>query len=87
MNKRVNKRSVRGVIISDARYSMAVHNGARAHTIRPRNKKALWWEGLDHPVGQVNHPGVRARPWLAQALVDECRPLGFRIVGLYGGVG
>jgi hypothetical protein len=86
MNKRVGKRRVVGQVISDANYSMAVHAGARPHVIRARRKKALWWEGADHPVKQVNHPGVRARPWLAHALADECRPLGFRISGTPAGV-
>ena len=39
-------------------------------TIRPRNKKALYWPGARHPVAQVNHPGstIPARPFLG---IDE----------------
>ena len=37
------------------------------HTIRPKNKKALFWPGADHPVKAIKHPGssVPARPFLA----------------------
>lgn len=38
----------------------------KAHVIRARNKKALFWPGAGHPVRQVNHPGsvIPARPYL-----------------------
>lgn len=39
-------------------------------TIRPRNKRALFWPGAPHPVKSVQHPGVPARPYLRPA-VDE----------------
>lgn len=80
MRVRSSSRKVRGEVWNDARYAMAVHDGARPHTIRPRRKQALWWEGLEHPVAQVRHPGVRSRPFLARALIEECTPLGFRVV-------
>lgn len=31
------------------------------YTIRPKNKKALFWPGAAHPVKSVNHPGMRPR--------------------------
>jgi len=39
--------------------------------IRPRNKKALFWPGAEHPVKSVTHPGFKipARPFLQ--LTDE----------------
>lgn len=47
----------------------AVHQfGARTgpHTIRPRNKRALFWPGARHPVFAVRHPGsvIPARPFI-----------------------
>jgi phage gpG-like protein len=42
--------------------------GSRPHIIRPNQKVALWWVGLDHPVKKVNHPGVKAVPFLRPAL-------------------
>jgi hypothetical protein len=88
MNKRVGKRRVVGRVISDARYSMAVHAGARPHVIRARGDGYLRFEAGGQVLYRksVNHPGVRARPWLAHALADECRPLGFRISGTPAGV-
>ena len=38
--------------------------GTGPYTIRPRRKKALYWPGAAHPVKQVNHPGLPARPFL-----------------------
>jgi len=29
--------------------------------IKPVNKKALYWEGAEHPVKKVTHPGMKAR--------------------------
>ena len=30
-------------------------------TIEPVNKKALYWEGAEHPVKKVTHPGMKPR--------------------------
>lgn len=38
--------------------------GGMRYEIRPRRRRALWWDGLDHPVAMVRHPGVRPRPYL-----------------------
>lgn len=88
MSKRSGKRKVVGKVTSAADYSMAVHNGARPHVIRARRAKALRFQQGGRIVyrASVNHPGVRARPWLARALADECRPLGFVVTGLPPGV-
>lgn len=80
MNVRSGTRRVRGVVWNNTRYAMSVHDGARPHIIRPRRKQALWWEGLDHPVAMVRHPGVRARPFMSTALREACAPLGFRVM-------
>lgn len=80
MKVRSGSRRVRGVVWNSTRYAMSVHDGARPHIIRPRRKQALWWEGLDHPVAMVRHPGVRARPFMATALRGACTPLGFRVM-------
>ncbi|MER7814544.1 hypothetical protein [Streptomyces sp. NPDC096153] len=45
-----------------------VENGTPPHVIRPRNAKALFWPGAEHPYGQVNHPGTKAQPFLRPAL-------------------
>ncbi len=30
--------------------------------IRPKEKKALYWAGAEHPAKRVTHPGMKARP-------------------------
>jgi hypothetical protein len=47
--------------------------GTRAFTIVPRNKKALFWPGAEHPVASVFHPAQAPRPWLRPRL-EEMRP-------------
>ncbi|GIW70324.1 MAG: hypothetical protein KatS3mg101_1071 [Patescibacteria group bacterium] len=45
-------------------YAIYVHEGTRPHEIYPKNKKALYWEGAEHPVKRVNHPGTKANPFM-----------------------
>lgn len=47
-----------------ARYAIFVHEGTKPHTIFPRLKRALFWEGAAHPVRKVSHPGTRAQPFM-----------------------
>lgn len=49
-------------------YVKSVHDGSKPHIIRPRVKKALWWDGAAHPVALVNHPGYKGNPYLTNAL-------------------
>lgn len=39
-------------------YGGILEEGSSAHVIRPRNAKALFWSGIEHPVMQANHPGT-----------------------------
>ena len=44
------------------------------YPIYPRNKKALYWAGLEHPIAYVrSHPGIRAKPfgWLPLRLAQQ----------------
>ena len=36
-----------------------VREGTIGHSIYPRKKKAIYYEGLPHPVAWVAHPGIR----------------------------
>ena len=56
---------------SNLKYAPAVEFGTRAHIIRAKNKKALYWKGATHPVKQVNHPGSKAKPFLIPAFEKE----------------
>lgn len=41
------------------------------YIIRPRLRRALWWEGLSRPVSQVTHPGLEARPFMRPAVYQK----------------
>jgi len=53
--------------------------GTGPHVILPRNKKALFWKGADHPVRMVNHPGTKPRPYLMPAAGMHYPSLALRI--------
>lgn len=50
-----------------------VIDGTRPHEIRPKTAKALFWEGADHPVAIVHHPGTRPNDFVKRA-IDPLRP-------------
>ncbi|MBD9700648.1 HK97 gp10 family phage protein [Streptomyces sp. ID01-12c] len=58
----------------DCNYATDVELGTAAHVITPRNKKALYWPGADHPVARVNHPGTAPMPYLRPALFQRRTP-------------
>ena len=68
LDSEVNERVLR-VGSRDVKYSVYVELGTAPHVIRPKTKKALYWEGAAHPVAKVNHPGTTASPYLRPALL------------------
>ena len=40
---------------SNVKYAAIVEKGSKAHVIRPKNKKALYWKGVSRPVKLVKH--------------------------------
>ena len=56
---------------SNVKYAIMVEKGTKAHLIKPKNKKMLYWKGASHPVRIVRHPGSRAKPFLEPALEKE----------------
>ena len=56
---------------SNVKYAVIVEKGSKAHVIRPKSKKALYWKGGKRPIKLVNHPGSRAKPFLIPALESE----------------
>ena len=54
-----------------APYAIWVEEGTYPHMITPNNKKALWWEGADHPVFKVDHPGATATHFMKESLYEE----------------
>ncbi len=62
---RVASISQDAVIVGTDRKYAAYHQwGTSPYVIRPKVKKALFWNGAAHPVKKVNHPGLPARPFL-----------------------
>lgn len=55
----------------DCNYAADVELGTGPHVILPKNKKALHWPGVDHPVARVNHPGTPPFPYLRPALFQR----------------
>jgi hypothetical protein len=47
-----------------ASYARFVEFGTAPHTILPKNGKALYWAGADHPVRVVHHPGTKENPFM-----------------------
>lgn len=45
-----------------------LERGSRPHIIEASTKKALFWQGADHPVRKVNHPGTPAYHFMRNAL-------------------
>lgn len=43
-------------------YGRYLEEGTPPHVIKPKNKKALYWWGANHPVMIVHHPGTKAMP-------------------------
>jgi len=71
------------VIKSPAEYAQWVNDGTRPYIIRPKfdgvvaggqlhnvGRSALYWEGADHPVKVVHHPGIKARHFVEDSLAD-----------------
>ena len=56
---------------SNVKYAIMVEKGTKAHLIKPKNKKMLYWKGASHPVRIVRHPGGRAKPFLEPAFEKE----------------
>lgn len=70
----------KAIIGTNVKYAQAVEFGAKAHTIRPKNKKALFWKGAKHPVKSVNHPGFRGRFYLTRAFQEHKDSLAENII-------
>ena len=58
------------VIKSPAVYVRWVNDGTPPYTIEPVTKKALYWEGADHPVKVVHHPGIKGQHFVEDSISD-----------------
>ncbi len=62
-----------GSIGPTVKYALFVEQGTKPHVITPKNKKALYWPGADHPVRSVNHPGSAPNPFM-ERLASRAKP-------------
>lgn len=76
-----NGKRVSAEVSFNANYAAAVHNGTRPHVIRPRRAKVLAFRVGSKRVfaTKVNHPGTKARPFLADALKQVAAGEGFAV--------
>ena len=62
-------------IKSPAEYAIYQDQGTRPYLIFPRNPKGyLFWEGAEHPVKMVAHPGIEAKHFVHNSFL-ELQPL------------
>jgi len=74
--------TVTGEVFNDTAYALAVHNGNKAYTIRPRHKKALRWTSRSGEIvyaKSARRKARRGRPWLLRALQEIAGPAGFAL--------
>lgn len=76
MESEVTDGGFHGVVFLNERkadYGPCVHEGSRAHVIRPRNKRVLRWPGKGGFVFSKisHHPGYKGDPFLYDALDDN----------------
>ena len=57
-------------IKSPAEYARYVNDGTGPYVIEPVSAKALYWEGADHPVKRVHHPGIKGQHFVEQSIDD-----------------
>ena len=52
-------------------YAIWVEEGTHPHLIKAKAGGALNWEGAEHPVNSVNHPGATASYFMRRALYQK----------------
>ena len=63
------------VIKSPAEYAIYQDQGTSSYLIQSKRPGGyLYWEGAEHPVKTVHHPGIKAKHFVQQSL-DELSPL------------
>ena len=65
----IGPKTAHGSVHDNADYALYVHEGTRAHVIRPKNAQALRFNvgGREVFAKRVDHPGTKARPFLRNA--------------------
>ena len=58
------------VIKTPAEYAADVNYGTVPHMIYPRDAQALYWDGADHPVKWVIHPGITGQHFVEDSIEE-----------------
>lgn len=58
-----------GEVSTNLEYASAVEYGSRPHIIT--GNPWLYWEGAEHPVKEVHHPGTKASPYMEPAAIKN----------------
>ena len=58
-----------GEVGTNVKYAEIIESGSRPHIIN--GNPYLYWEGAEHPVKQVNHPGTKAYPYMEPAAIKN----------------
>lgn len=66
------------------KYGQVLEEGSPPHTIKPKNKKYLYWNGADHPVKQVEHPGTEGYGILEESVEKNKDKLKAEVVRHWG---
>ena len=55
-------------IQSPAEYAVYQNYGTGPYDIYPKNAKALFWPGAEHPVKHVHHPGIKGKHFVEDSI-------------------
>lgn len=66
----IDEHNIGGTIMTDLEYVVYVIFPTEPHEIVPVNAQALFWEGADHPVKRVQHPGTTGNDFFANAYMS-----------------
>ena len=58
-----------GEVGTNVKYAEIIELGSRPHIIN--GNPYLYWEGAEHPVKRVNHPGTKAYPYMEPAAIKN----------------
>ncbi|MHB0740847.1 hypothetical protein [Peptostreptococcus anaerobius] len=60
-------------------YGGILEEGSSPHVIRPKSKQALYWDGAEHPVKMVNHPGTSKYNGIRSTVESEAPEIGQKL--------
>ena len=80
-----NGNTITMTIAHGVRYGQYLEKGTPPHIIKPKKKKALFWNGANHPVKLVHHPGTEPHAAIVPAAEEGAAKLKKAVEELWGG--